>query len=196
MDADLWDSFWRPFCDGRPELLLCPRARRYETNLQDPLLAERRAIGCGLGGKFTAWRLATRTPTTSEPGPLLGSYGLNGSGLTFLDPRTGSSHRLTRSSVPVFLDGADLYLQIHPGDEPPAYDGHVTAPGGIKRVCIDRHGGTISGLFLDWSVRAVGLKELWTLDWSPWFDTKNPWTRAGGVQPQDWPAWMRGFRDY
>ena len=22
------------------------------------------------------------------------------------------------------------------------------------------------------------------------------WTRAGGVQPEDWPAWMRKFRDY
>jgi hypothetical protein len=28
------------------------------------------------------------------------------------------------------------------------------------------------------------------------FDTANEWTKAGGVQPDDWPEWMRGFKDY
>jgi hypothetical protein len=28
------------------------------------------------------------------------------------------------------------------------------------------------------------------------FDTANKWTRAGGVQPEDWPEWMRRFKDY
>ncbi len=52
-------------------------------------------------------------------------------------------------------------------------------------------------LFRDWSVRKVGLKELWTLKWDDRrFDTNGPWTMAGGVQPEDWPAWMRGFKDY
>lgn len=54
----------------------------------------------------------------------------------------------------------------------------------------------MNGLFLDWSVRKVGLKELWTLKWYKEFDTANEWTRAGGVQPEDWPEWMRGFKDY
>jgi len=45
-------------------------------------------------------------------------------------------------------------------------------------------------------VRKVGLKELWTLKWSKYFDTSGPWTKAGGVAPEDWPAWMRGFKDY
>ena len=27
-------------------------------------------------------------------------------------------------------------------------------------------------------------------------DTRNRWTRAGGVQPEDWPEWMRRFKDY
>ena len=42
----------------------------------------------------------------------------------------------------------------------------------------------------------VGLKELWTLKWHRDYDTSGPWTKAGGVQPEDWPEWMRGFRDY
>jgi len=54
----------------------------------------------------------------------------------------------------------------------------------------------LRGVFLDWSVRRVGLKELWTLKWSDDFDRANRWTKAGGVTPESWPEWMRGLRDY
>ncbi len=62
--------------------------------------------------------------------------------------------------------------------------------------CIDRHEAGVGGLFLDWSVRKVGLKELWTLKWHPHFNTAGRWTKAGGVKPEQWPKWMRGFKDY
>jgi len=62
--------------------------------------------------------------------------------------------------------------------------------------CINRHDGGINAAFLDGSVRKVGLKELWTLKWKRQFNTAGPWTKAGGVQPEDWPQWMRGFKDY
>jgi prepilin-type processing-associated H-X9-DG protein len=61
---------------------------------------------------------------------------------------------------------------------------------------MNRHDGAINSLFLDWSARRVGLKELWTLRWYLTCDTAGPWTKAGGVQPEDWPKWMRGFKDY
>jgi len=54
-------------------------------------------------------------------------------------------------------------------------------------VCIDRHNGGINSLFLDFSVRKVGLKELWMLKWDKSFNTANYWTKAGGVLPEDWP---------
>ena len=63
-------------------------------------------------------------------------------------------------------------------------------------VNIDRHQGGINMLFQDGSVRKVGLKELWTLQWHPAFNTKGKWTRAGGVKPDDWPAWMRKYQDF
>jgi prepilin-type processing-associated H-X9-DG protein len=66
----------------------------------------------------------------------------------------------------------------------------------MECYCINRHNGYINGLFLDWSVRKVGLKELWTLYWSPTFNRAGEWTKAGGVQPEDWPKWMRRFKDY
>ena len=86
-----------------------------------------------------------------------------------------------------------------PNDTPPAYDGQPPngkALNGMRIYCIDRHNGGINILFLDWSLRKVGLKELWTLKWHRNFDTAGLWTKAGGVKPEDWPAWMRKFRDY
>jgi len=66
----------------------------------------------------------------------------------------------------------------------------------MKHFCIDRHNGFINHLFLDWSVRPVGLKELWTFKWHREFDVRGPWTKAGGIQTADWPEWMRKFKDY
>ncbi|MHC4534918.1 MAG: hypothetical protein ACYS6K_13295 [Planctomycetota bacterium] len=51
-------------------------------------------------------------------------------------------------------------------------------------------------LFMDWSARKIGLKELWKFKWHREYDTEGPWTKAGGVQPLDWPEWMRNFKEY
>jgi prepilin-type processing-associated H-X9-DG protein len=66
----------------------------------------------------------------------------------------------------------------------------VYARAGVGYFCTIRHQDSLNGLFLDWSVRKVGLKELWTLNWCADFN------RAGGVKPEDWPPWMRNLKDY
>jgi len=91
--------------------------------------------------------------------------------------------------------------QPYETDDPPSYEGDPrtavgTAGNEMRIFCINRHEGAINMLFLDWSVRRVGLKELWTLKWRQKCDIHGPWTRAGGVVPSDWPEWMRGFKDY
>jgi hypothetical protein len=48
---------------------------------------------------------------------------------------------------------------------------------------------------MDWSVRKVGLKELWTLKWHRKFDVNGPWTKDH-VSPPVWPDWMKKFKDY
>jgi len=107
--------------------------------------------------------------------------------------------------IPVFADtmwrgGGPFYQGGSPTSEriaPPTFDGEwVNARSEMKHFCINRHNGTINHLFMDWSVRAVGLKELWTLKWHRQFDRRGYWPRAGGVQPSDWPEWMRPFREY
>ncbi|MHC4628224.1 MAG: hypothetical protein ACYTDV_14695 [Planctomycetota bacterium] len=50
-------------------------------------------------------------------------------------------------------------------------------------------------MFLDFSVRRVGLKELWTFKWHRSFDTVGIWTKTCGAGPDDWLEWMRIFRD-
>ena len=81
-------------------------------------------------------------------------------------------------------------------DAPPPDDDVWVPDSDMSDLCIDRHQGFINGLFCDGSVRKVGLKELWTLKWHREYDTTGPWTKAGGVQPEDWPQWMRRFKDY
>ena len=66
----------------------------------------------------------------------------------------------------------------------------------MRRFCVDRHDGYVNAVFLDNSVRKVGLKQLWTLKWHRRYDTSGPWTKAGGVRNENWPAWMRRFKDY
>jgi len=66
----------------------------------------------------------------------------------------------------------------------------------MKHFVLSRHQTGINMLFMDWSVRDVGLKELWTLKWHRKFPTAGPWTTAGGVSPTDWPEWMQKFKDY
>lgn len=61
---------------------------------------------------------------------------------------------------------------------------------------IDRHSGFVNHVFMDWSVRKLGLKELWKQKWHKEFNLNGPWTTAGGVAPSDWPDWMRNFKEY
>jgi len=98
------------------------------------------------------------------------------------------------NTVPVFLDC--MYVAINPEstNAPPQYDGERTNQ--MQFSCINRHVGYVNGLFMDWSPRKIGLKELWALKWHRQYDTAGPWTAAGNAQPQDWPEWMRSFKDY
>jgi prepilin-type N-terminal cleavage/methylation domain-containing protein len=168
-----------------------------------PISAPQWKIRVKMGRKLRAWEI-------TEPGPpFLCSYGFNAWLLDSLcsyslnkfpgryqrDQRGLDVLSLSkRGETPALLDSAIPFGQPFPDDCPPLsetnYDNH------FKCFCINRHNGFINSVFLDWSVRKIGLKELWKLKWYPEFDTAGPWTRAGGVKPEDWPEWMRNFKDY
>ena len=153
------------------------------------------------GSQFEAW-------TITSPGPTFhASYGFNfwlfeydrRSGFYPTRPTRGLRAGLQtfniadKARVPVLLDSADIGDKPRDSGPPPREESNGVS--GLD-YCINRHNGRVNGLFLDWSVREVGLKELWTLKWCPNFDTAGRWTTAGGMQPEDWPRWMRGFKDY
>ncbi|MBW8042118.1 MAG: hypothetical protein FVQ85_19255 [Planctomycetes bacterium] len=102
------------------------------------------------------------------------------------------------NNIPVLLDCIlPVAGPVHHIKPPPYENVPISGSDGVlDPFCINRHDGGINSLFLDWSVRKVGLKELWTLKWHKEFNTANKWTSAGGVQPSDWPDWMRQFKDY
>lgn len=191
----VWDRFYRPDYHRCCSAFICPMATRYETNCADPNWMVWESIGCGLGSTFTAWKLPLRTPEAQKRELLLGSYGLNHAGVATLTAQIRGRRNMSRSNTPALVDCVSWGAQAGYDEEPPRYEGELTGTG-LRNCCINRHDGGVNCLFLDWSARKVGLKELWTLQWSSWFDAQNAWTRAGGVQPEDWPSWMRRFEDY
>jgi len=183
-------------------LLLCPMATRWELRPDNFFLEPGGRYGrleVIFGSKSTAWcrRHTDTRPTHPVESYESGSYGLNGH-ISCLSIEIFPGSVLNK--VPVFLDCIGMGGSPRPFDEPLEYEDHIRISshfsGDITTFCINRHSGGINSLFMDWSVRKVGLKELWTLKWDQDFDTAGPWTRAGGVLTDDWPKWMRGFKDY
>ena len=109
------------------------------------------------------------------------------------------------NKIPLFADtmwrgGGPFYQNDNPTSIriiPPDFSGQwVAANHEMKHFAIDRHNGSINHIFMDWSVRKIGIKELWTLKWHRQYETNGFWTKAGGCAPNDWPQWMRGFKEY
>lgn len=93
------------------------------------------------------------------------------------------------AAVPLLGDHKWLDCWPHHGDTPPEYDRDAITSQ-MSRVCMNRHEGYVGWVFLDYTARLVGLKELWKLKWSRPFDTD------AGPTKQQWPEWMKRFKDY
>ncbi len=187
----LWIEVTEPYYKER-KLLLCPMATKTWNRRGDP---------------FTGWGPWSRGPSGRA---FWGSYGPNlwvtnpPAGLTQIQGHPTENNWRTphvngANTIPMFLDQIWYGGWPEPTNEPPLYSSrqfsweHLDS---MNRFCLNRHNGSVNGLFMDWSVRKIGLKELWTLKWHREFDTTGPWTQAGLVQPSDWPDWMKGFKDY
>ena len=184
-------------------IALCPMATR-PTN--SPTRSVYSTLGGGTVGDSVRWEVELRRGSTFEawetirPQPTFrASYGFNewtlrGASRQIIYSLNVFSLR-QRALIPLMLDSTEPIGGLQQStDPPPSPEGW--RPVHVSSICIDRHDGYVNGLFLDWSVRRIGLKELWTLKWNKDFDTRGSWTKAGGVKPEDWPEWMRGFKDY
>jgi hypothetical protein len=101
------------------------------------------------------------------------------------------------SQVPLMTDAQWLDFWPEPGDAPPATENqNWSGQSNFVRIVQNRHNEKQNMVFLDGSDERVGLKKLWTLKWHRNYNTAGPWTQAGGVTADKWPAWMRNFQDY
>jgi prepilin-type N-terminal cleavage/methylation domain-containing protein/prepilin-type processing-associated H-X9-DG protein len=209
-ETTLWPNALRSYYKDEWNLLLCPTATRIMAHDMDfgTFKAAYRDLAVPGGGTFryvfsysiNSWtnymhgnrgdRLEEwfwkRTDNTSTIAP----------NSTNLDGRTASPN-----SIPVFADSTwhDAWPRHTDAPVQSMDDFFITdqgTTGEMNHFCIDRHKGFVNFLFMDWSVRRVGLKENWTLKWHRSFDTIGPWTKAGGARPDDWPAWLRSYKDY
>lgn len=175
-----WIVVLRPYFSdvNDTDLFLCPSATR-------PIDQQG-----GMWGHDTAWVF------NSGLGNDYGSYGING--FVETNTRQGEHKHWKNKSVkgaayvPLFLGANRLDGWPEAWDEPPAFDGEFNTGEGnnMKRFCMNRHKGAVNALFLDFSARKTGLKELWRLTWH------REWTKditARGMPI--WPKWMNSFKE-
>jgi prepilin-type N-terminal cleavage/methylation domain-containing protein/prepilin-type processing-associated H-X9-DG protein len=183
-ERDTWPNALRAYVGDDLDFYCCPEA----TKVKPP-------GGRIDGGPRNAWGFGDEVfdPLWKHRKGDRGSYGEN---MWVCNP-PGTSKRHWRTPdvkgaayVPLFLDSAWYNAFPDYTDEPPpAEDGWFGLLGAsMSMFCVNRHNGAVNGLFLDWSVRKVGLKELWMLKWHREYPTD--------CDPPIWPDWMRGFKDY
>jgi prepilin-type N-terminal cleavage/methylation domain-containing protein/prepilin-type processing-associated H-X9-DG protein len=192
----VWPYALRSYFSDTNDALLCPEApspwlrpdNRYSTSGATQRI---------LGSTAAAWEYRFELGNMPKA-HFVGSYGMS------RHLHHSVLHRRVRgpiwNSVPVLLDCVFMDGHGWPFSRPPEFEDDISGPGDMKYFCINRHDGGINSLFLDWSARKVGLKELWTFRWDPHYSASmlnhSPWTKAGGAQPEDWPKWMRRFKEY
>lgn len=198
---------------GDEDILLCPSARVPSDDRIPPGMQAGTTWAPWLGSPSEAWKVNSVDPCNIER-VFTGSYGFNGATAVhdsyyFGGAAWQSPDARGASNAPLFFDCASFDFSTRAvgpfydeqGDlgPPPEYTDFFLKPRKDEAtywVCMDRHHGGINMVFLDASVRKVGLKEPWTLKWHRRYNTANRWTQAGGVPPQDRPKWMRSFKDY
>jgi len=185
--SKMWPQFYQPYYND-PMMRCCPAARNPDVHF----------------GPYGTWGWELGMASDSDWGwggswvpkeGFFGSYAMNRYILNKNEPEYWRKIGVKNADkIPVFLDC--IYVAISPAstDAPPDYDGDRSNQ--MQFSCMNRHLGSINGLFLDWSAPKIGLKQLWTLRWSRQFDFAGPWTIAGNARPEDWPEWMRSFKDY
>ncbi len=198
-----WMSSLRDYYSN-PNVRVCPACNRYLSEfsgLWGTLPAD---------GTFYSWGIIGEgsygTPFWAQAGDY-GSYGINawaenppdsliGSAGTMPAPAANYWRKMgairNADTVPLFADCMYDGTAPFPTDSPPISRGKMfpqnTANVNMDAFCLARHTGRspMNMVFMDASVRNVGLKELWTLQWY-----KN-W-QAPSMPAYKWPAWIKAY---
>ena len=186
-----WSTAWEPYYGGDYDVCLCPSATKLWSD--------------GYRGMpLSAWGVWQTSTTWVKKGQY-GSYGVNGwicNKPKWFGLQDNQKKYWRRTDirggdkVPALLGAHWIDGWPEPTDNPSDYDGqYFTSLGGdndMARFCTDRHDGTLNAVFLDFSVRPVGLKELWILKWHQLYDTR--------ANPPDWEnvgnGWLAEYEDF
>ena len=167
------------------EINFCPSARRIG------------ADNAVQGGIFEAYGVFSEDDTRVGYPGLAGSYGINDwvgnpaearnpNGIIGNPPMYWARPDVKQAhNIPLFLDAMWLGgMPQHTNTPTPTEDRTGFGQGGhMNRYCLNRHEGYINAVFVDFTVRKVGLKELWTLKWNRQFDTHY-------AETMTWPDWL------
>ncbi|MHC4149147.1 MAG: prepilin-type N-terminal cleavage/methylation domain-containing protein [Planctomycetota bacterium] len=181
-----WWSVLEPYYKDR-KLLCCPKATDPDKNPWE---------GYGTYGTWgKAW----------FPDDFYGSYGINEwvcnpiKDSMSWDYKRANYWRTTQVNqpftIPLLLDAWWDQAWAEHTDWVPEYSGEWEGIGydDMAHFCMNRHGfGIINGLFLDFSVRTVGLKELWRLKWH----RNYPLDADPPTEWDDPSHWMYRMKDY
>ena len=154
-------------------------------------------------GTYKNWSRTVNTPD-GTPREFIGSYSIN-SWTNYMDADRGdrpkawfwrTTHNLVgpASNIPVFADSTWHDAWPRDTDTPPAESlefgsGNKGTSNEMSHFCIDRHDGVTNFVFMDWSVRGIGLKELWQLKWHRNFNINGVWADPMA----QWPSWLAKY---
>jgi hypothetical protein len=196
--GESWFAILRPYYgeseseqDLRTDIKCCPEAVKTDSDMS--------------GSTFEAWGGPDSWAFVDGKRGDYGSYGVNS--FIYDHPYTGEDWReeywrrpdiAAADNIPLFLDCTWVSGGPSWTNTPPEYPGAKQWSGAFEGnmglFCIPRHYGAINGLFLDFSARKIGLKELWLLKWSRTYDL----AQARANEP-DWTigtGWMTPLKDY
>jgi prepilin-type N-terminal cleavage/methylation domain-containing protein/prepilin-type processing-associated H-X9-DG protein len=187
----IWEYYWKSE-DPKTlrEMLLCPAAKK--------------TVDEGGRNPYMAWyNQGDQDEWENDYGcdwPVISSYMIN----LWISDQTGAQKGIqdgfwrtpyVRNAAygPIMLcaqwkDGDPLAT-----DNPPEHENDLWTPNAeeIRRCVLKRHGDYVNALFMDWSVKRVGLKEVWEI----WWHKQWPQNRTDAGEPI-WPPWMEGMKRY
>ncbi len=190
-----WTVALKPYCNVA-QICLCPMATKTRDTLPNffSVTMDSTALAWGIMGSngypVETWGFAG----------MYGSYGINGwmyNPPPSVSPEGGDPafwRKLGTASaavnVPLFADCLWDGSKPIQTDAPPTGPGLQNTSSDMTDICIPRHPGNkpVNMAFIDASVRTVGLKELYRLNWSTTFDTTYQ------DKLNKWPAWMNGYQ--
>jgi prepilin-type N-terminal cleavage/methylation domain-containing protein len=199
-----WSMALKPYVNTNINICLCPMATTLRSSLGAADVYRTENV------QYLAWGIMGSNGYVLEnwgaPG-LYGSYGINGwmynpppvpssdipayevnSFWRKLTPALIGPHGMAASShnIPLFADCAYDGSQPSDTDSPTRLPNEQSITDDMSNYCITRHDGRnpVVISFLDSSVRSVGLRELWTLNWSTSFDP---------TLHHVWTSWIKAY---